>query len=77
MKINDFTNTDPARGLAGHVGIQNHGTGDEVSFRNIRIKEQAVTGTVQAESYSAQSGVAPFTKEGAQQRADSRPHRPR
>ncbi|MET8002264.1 ThuA domain-containing protein [Nonomuraea glycinis] len=64
-KINDFTNTDPARGLAGHVGIQNHGDGDEVSFRNIRIKEQAATGTVQAESYSAQSGVAPFTKEGA------------
>ena len=39
-KINDFTNTDPARSLAsGHIGIQNHGTGDDVSFRNIRIKE--------------------------------------
>ncbi|WBB54473.1 ThuA domain-containing protein [Verrucosispora sp. WMMD573] len=38
-KINDFTNTDPVRSLAGHVGIQNHGTGDDVSFRNIRIKE--------------------------------------
>ncbi|MER5268805.1 ThuA domain-containing protein [Actinosynnema sp. NPDC002837] len=38
--INDFTNTDPARSLAsGHIGIQNHGTGDDVSFRNIRIKE--------------------------------------
>ncbi|MBB5824931.1 ThuA domain-containing protein [Micromonospora carbonacea] len=39
VKINDFTNTDPARSLAGYVGVQNHGTGDDVSFRNIRIKE--------------------------------------
>ncbi|MCA2215474.1 ThuA domain-containing protein [Jidongwangia harbinensis] len=40
VKINDFTNTDPVRSLSsGHVGIQNHGTGDDVSFRNIRIKE--------------------------------------
>jgi type 1 glutamine amidotransferase len=39
-KINDFTNTDPARSLAsGHIGIQNHGNGDDVSFRNIRIRE--------------------------------------
>ncbi|MBC7274714.1 MAG: ThuA domain-containing protein, partial [Streptomyces sp.] len=39
-KINDFTNTDPVRSLAqGHIGIQNHGDGDEVAFRNIRIKE--------------------------------------
>ncbi|MEU3509813.1 ThuA domain-containing protein [Streptomyces longwoodensis] len=39
-KINDFTNTDPARSLAqGHIGIQNHGDGDEVSFRNVRIKQ--------------------------------------
>ncbi|TDC60799.1 DUF1080 domain-containing protein, partial [Micromonospora sp. KC207] len=39
VKINDFTNTDPARSLAGYVGIQNHGPGDDVSYRNIRIKE--------------------------------------
>ncbi|CAL9668788.1 hypothetical protein SUDANB176_07359 [Streptomyces sp. enrichment culture] len=39
-KINDFTNTDPARSLRqGHIGIQNHGDGDEVSFRNIRVKQ--------------------------------------
>jgi type 1 glutamine amidotransferase len=38
-KINDFTNTDPARSLRqGHIGIQNHGQGDEVSFRDIRVK---------------------------------------
>ncbi|MFE6994068.1 family 16 glycoside hydrolase, partial [Streptomyces pharetrae] len=39
-KVNDFTNTDPARSLRqGHVGIQNHGDGDDVSFRNIRVKQ--------------------------------------
>ncbi|MFI5932902.1 ThuA domain-containing protein [Actinoplanes sp. NPDC051494] len=38
-RINDFTNTDPARSLAGHIGLQNHGDGDDVSFRNVRIKE--------------------------------------
>ncbi|GAB2975263.1 hypothetical protein GCM10023080_044960 [Streptomyces pseudoechinosporeus] len=40
VKINDFTNTDPARSLRdGHIGIQNHGADDQVSFRDIRIKE--------------------------------------
>jgi type 1 glutamine amidotransferase len=40
VQINDFTNTDPARSLvSGHIGIQNHGTGDDVSFRNVRIRE--------------------------------------
>jgi type 1 glutamine amidotransferase len=39
VRINDFTNPDPVRSLAGHIGIQNHGDGDEASFRNIRIKE--------------------------------------
>ncbi|MER7561808.1 ThuA domain-containing protein [Streptomyces sp. NPDC097941] len=40
VKINDFTNTDPARSLRdGHVGIQNHGADDQVSFRDIRIRE--------------------------------------
>ncbi|MEV7226900.1 ThuA domain-containing protein [Polymorphospora sp. NPDC051019] len=39
VKINDFTNTDPVRSLAGHIGLQNHGTGDDVSFRNVRIRE--------------------------------------
>lgn len=38
--VNDFTNSDPARSLReGHIGLQNHGDGDEVSFRNIRISE--------------------------------------
>ena len=38
--INDFTSTDPARDLTqGYFGIQNHGNGDDVSFRNVQIKE--------------------------------------
>ncbi|WP_432169837.1 ThuA domain-containing protein [Streptomyces sp. 1222.5] len=45
VKINDFTNTDPARSLRdGHIGIQNHGTGDDVSFRDVRIKELPAKG---------------------------------
>ncbi|MDI5938119.1 MULTISPECIES: ThuA domain-containing protein [Micromonospora] len=69
-KINDFTNTDPARSLAGHVGLQNHGTGDDVSFRNVRIKELGGTPpggdtTVQAEAFSSANGVSAFTKAGA------------
>jgi hypothetical protein len=46
VKINDFTNTDPVRSLAGHIGIQNHGAGDEAAFRNVRIKELDGTGPV-------------------------------
>ncbi|MER6675058.1 ThuA domain-containing protein [Streptomyces sp. NPDC000983] len=43
-RINDFTNTDPARSLRqGHIGIQNHGAGDEVAFRDIRIDEAGGT----------------------------------
>ncbi|MBG6063742.1 ThuA domain-containing protein [Micromonospora ureilytica] len=69
VKINDFTNTDPVRSLAGHIGIQNHGTGDDVAFRNIRIKELGTTptptGTIQAETFSSANGVSAFTKDGA------------
>ncbi|MDX3234461.1 ThuA domain-containing protein [Streptomyces sp. ME03-5709C] len=40
VKINDFTNTDPARSLKdGYIGLQNHGADDHVSFRNVQIKE--------------------------------------
>ncbi|PXY27303.1 glycosyl hydrolase [Prauserella muralis] len=39
-QINEFHNTDPNRNLKdGFVGIQNHGDSDDVSFRNIQIKE--------------------------------------
>ena len=38
--INDFVSTDPNRDLTqGFVGIQNHGDGDDVSFRDIQIME--------------------------------------
>jgi hypothetical protein len=38
--VNDFTSTDPARDLTGgHIGLQNHGDGDDVWFRNVRVKE--------------------------------------
>ncbi|NYF54586.1 ThuA domain-containing protein [Micromonospora purpureochromogenes] len=70
VKINDFTNTNPVRSLAGHIGLQNHGTGDDASFRNVRIKELGSTPpggntTIQAEAFSSASGVTPFTKAGA------------
>jgi hypothetical protein len=41
-KVNDFTGTDPARSLtSGHIGIQNHGDDDVVSFRDVRIRPTA------------------------------------
>ncbi|WP_432985178.1 ThuA domain-containing protein [Dactylosporangium sp. CA-233914] len=63
--INDFTNTDPARNLDGYVGIQNHGTGDQVSFRSIRIRDASGDLVQQAETFSSASGVQPYTKAGA------------
>ncbi|MFC5803966.1 ThuA domain-containing protein [Streptomyces formicae] len=40
VKVNDYTNTDPVRSLKdGYIGLQNHGADDQVSFRNIQIKE--------------------------------------
>ncbi|QHY99858.1 Arabinoxylan arabinofuranohydrolase precursor [Streptomyces sp. S4.7] len=65
VRINDFTNTDPVRSLTqGHIGIQNHGTGDDVSFRNIRIKELGgitppQSTTYEGESYTSGQGVQP------------------
>ncbi|MFJ5518752.1 ThuA domain-containing protein [Streptomyces griseoluteus] len=45
VPVNDFTNTDPARSLRdGHIGIQNHGADDQVSFRDVRIKELPARG---------------------------------
>src|SRR5690625_3799017 len=38
--INDFTSTDPARDLSsGFIGVQNHGPGETVFYRNIQVKE--------------------------------------
>ncbi|WP_371575076.1 ThuA domain-containing protein [Streptomyces sp. NBC_01314] len=56
VKINDYTNTDPVRSLRdGHFGIQNHGTDDQVSFRDIRIKELPV----RAAAASAAAALTP------------------
>lgn len=37
--VNDFTSTDPARDLAGFVGMQNHGGGETIFYRNVQMKE--------------------------------------
>ena len=38
--INDFTSTDPARmTMPSFIGLQNHGNGDDVWFRDIQIKD--------------------------------------
>nr|WP_237448441.1 family 16 glycoside hydrolase [Nocardioides flavescens] len=37
--VNDFTNTDPKRMTEpSYIGLQTHGSGDDVFFRNVRIK---------------------------------------
>ena len=41
-KINDYVDSDPNRMNAPTlIGLQNHGTGDDVFFRNVQIKELA------------------------------------
>ncbi len=38
--VNDFVSTDPARDLAqGYVGLQNHGGGETIYYRDVRVKE--------------------------------------
>ncbi|MEE6297353.1 family 16 glycoside hydrolase, partial [Georgenia wangjunii] len=40
--VNDFTSTDPARDLSsGFIGVQNHGGGETVFYRNIQIANLA------------------------------------
>ncbi|ASO20028.1 hypothetical protein FHR81_000290 [Actinoalloteichus hoggarensis] len=36
--VNDFTSTDPARGLEGYVGLQNHDPETRTQFRNIWVQ---------------------------------------
>ncbi len=64
VKINDYTNTDPNRmTIPGYIGLQNHGAGDDVYFRNIRIRDLD-TGTGEAPTVEASaepaSGEAPL-----------------
>jgi glucose/arabinose dehydrogenase len=38
--VNDFVSTDPARDISrGFIGVQNHGGGETIYYRNVRIKE--------------------------------------
>ena len=40
VKINDYTDVDPNRmTVPGFIGIQNHAVGDDVFFRNIRLRK--------------------------------------
>ncbi len=57
IKINEWLDDDPNVDLAtGHIGLQTHGAGDDVYFRNIRVRdledsvqvEAPVSGTVPA-----------------------------
>ncbi|MBE3016088.1 ThuA domain-containing protein [Microbispora sp. NEAU-D428] len=64
-KINDFTNTDPVRSLQqGYIGIQNHGSGDVVSFRNIRVKELSGPSTSPSPSPSPSPSASPSPPAG-------------
>jgi hypothetical protein len=61
--VNEFTSTDPARDISqGFVGIQNHGAGEAVSYRDIRIKDLAkplaVTATVDVRCVAGKALVA-------------------
>ena len=39
-KINEWIDDDPNVDLAtGHIGLQTHGAGDDVYFRNVQIKD--------------------------------------
>ena len=69
VQINDFTNTDPVRSLQqGYIGIQNHGTGDDVvvpQHPDQGAGHPPADVTVQAESFSSASGVQAFAKASA------------
>ncbi len=62
--VNDFTSTDPARDISrGFVGIQNHGGGEAVSYRNIRIKnEESGLGAYEAENATLGGGANTSTE---------------
>ncbi|MBC2934455.1 PKD domain-containing protein [Nocardioides sp. zg-1228] len=73
--VNEYT-SDGSRGTEGYVGLQNHGDADEVSFRNIQIRELDVeepfVNTLTAEPVR---GAAPlevdFTAEGIDRQGDA------
>jgi len=73
--VNEFTSTDPARDISqGFVGIQNHGAGEAVSYRDIRIKELpatlAVTATAEVRCVAGKALVAVRATNGDTVNAD-------
>jgi PKD repeat protein len=62
--INDYTAQSDAeaaqRFAHGYIGLQNHGTGDEVHFRNIQVKEHGPTFELPACEGQATSGSDDF-----------------
>ena len=61
--VNTFTSTDPARDLSqGFIGLQNHGAGEAVSYRNVRIKaidpSLALTATAEVRCIAGKASVA-------------------
>ena len=60
MLVNDFTSTDPARDIAqGFVGVQNHGAGETVYYRNIRVKEERESDVTAPTTTASLSPAAP------------------
>ena len=66
LLINEFTSNDPARDLTkGRIGLQNHGTGDEVYFRDVQVKTGAGTdpGTPTVQGFAdPTTGSAPLAR---------------
>ena len=61
--VNTFTSTDPARDLSqGFIGLQNHGAGEAVSYRNVRIKaidpSLTLTATAEVRCIAGKASVA-------------------
>ncbi|WP_209020779.1 PKD domain-containing protein [Nocardioides sp. 1609] len=75
VEVNRYT-SDGSRGTTGYVGLQNHGTADSVSFRNVQIRELDVdepfVNTVEVDPVR---GGAPlevtFTAEGVDRQGDA------
>ncbi len=61
VKINDYTNTDPNRmTIPGFIGLQNHAAGDDVFFRNVRLRKlDQVVGPEPVSQEATVSGTVP------------------
>ncbi|WP_308189679.1 PKD domain-containing protein [Nocardioides sp. cx-169] len=75
VEVNRYT-SDGSRGTTGFVGLQNHGTPDTVSFRNVQIKPLVVDEPfVNTVAVSPVRGAAPlevtFTADGVDRQGDA------